>query len=127
VTITWDDNVIQNQWLQVTVLADTNTGLADDDVFYFGNAIGESGDNPANAVVDYQDELASRTHKSGIPIAPITSPYDYNRDGRVNATDDIISRHNRTDGTGGNPLQLISAPVGSPPAAGDALQPLRIC
>ena len=27
VTITWDDNVIQNQWLQVTVLADANTGL----------------------------------------------------------------------------------------------------
>ena len=113
VTITWDDNVIQNQWLQVTVKADANTGLAAADVFYFGNAIGESGDNPANAVVDFQDELASRTHKSGIPIAPITNPYDYNRDGRVNATDDIIARHNRTDGTGGNPLQLISAPVGS--------------
>jgi rhamnogalacturonan endolyase len=126
VTITWDDNVIQNQWLQVTVLADANTGLAAPDVFYFGNAIGESGDNPANALVDFQDELASRTHKSGIPIAPITSPYDYNRDGRVNATDDIIARHNRTDGTGGNPLQLISAPVGSPPAAGDALQPLSL-
>jgi hypothetical protein len=124
VTITWDDNVIQNQWLQVTVKADANTGLAAPDVFYFGNAIGESGDNPANAVVDYQDELGSRTHKSGIPLAPITSPYDYNRDGRVNATDDIIARHNRTDGTGGNPLQLISAPVGSPLAAGDTLQPL---
>ena len=109
VTITWDDNVIQNQWLQVTVKADANTGLAAADVFYFGNAIGESGDNPANAVVDFQDELASRTHKSGIPIAPITNPYDYNRDGRVNATDDIIARHNRTDGTGGNPLQLISS------------------
>jgi O-glycosyl hydrolase len=124
VTITWDDNVIQNQWLQVTVKADANTGLAAVDVFYFGNAIGESGDNPANAVVDYQDELGSRTHKSGIPIAPISSPYDYNRDGRINATDDIIARHNRTDGTGGNPLQLISAPVGSPLAAGEVLQPL---
>ena len=126
VTITWDDNVIQNQWLQVTVKATANTGLAAADVFYFGNAIGESGDNPANAVVDFQDELASRTHKSGIPIAPITNPYDYNRDGRVNATDDIIVRHNRTDGTSGNPLQLISAPVGAPLAAGDALQSLPL-
>ncbi|MGA2060531.1 MAG: hypothetical protein ABSG67_08625, partial [Thermoguttaceae bacterium] len=35
-----------------------------------------------------------------------------------------IARHNRTDGAGGNPLQLITAPVGAPLSAGDALQPL---
>ncbi|MGD0519215.1 MAG: hypothetical protein ABSA26_16890, partial [Thermoguttaceae bacterium] len=49
----------------------------------------------------------------------ITNFYDYNRDGKVNATDDLIARHNRTDGVGADPLQLIAAP-----ASGDALQPL---
>jgi hypothetical protein len=126
VTITWDDNIIQNQWLQVTVLADANTGLSAPDVFYFGNAIGESGDSPANAVVDSHDEIGSRTHKTGFTAAAITNPYDYNRDGKVNATDDLIARHNRTDGVGDHPLQLIAAPVGAPPASGDALQPLSV-
>ena len=124
VTITWDDNVIQNQWLQVTVLADANTGLSAPDVFYFGNAIGESGNSPADAVVDSADETGSRTHKTGFTAAAIDNHYDYNRDGRVNATDDLIARHNRTDGVGGNPLQLIAPPLSAPLAAGDTLQPL---
>ena len=119
VTITWDDNGIQkNQWLQVTVKADGNTGLAAADVFYFGNAIGESGDNPANAVVDSQDEIGSRTHKTGFTAAAIDNPYDYNRDGKVNATDDLIARNNASA-----ELQLISAPVGGALVTGSALQP----
>ncbi len=109
-TITWDDiagNSIKNQWLQVTVKAGGNTGLAAADVFYFGNAIGESGNNPANAVVDSADESGSRTHKTGFTAAAIDNPYDYNRDGKVNATDDLIARNNTSA-----ELQLISAPVG---------------
>ena len=121
VTITWDDNVIQNQWLKVTVLADANTGLAAPDVFYFGNAIGESGNSAADAVVDSTDEVASRTHKTGFTAAAIDNHYDYNRDGRVNATDDLIARHNPS---GSTPLQLIAPSLGAPLAAGDTLQPL---
>lgn len=34
---------MKNEWLQVT--AKTSLGLAADDVFYFGNAIGETGDS----------------------------------------------------------------------------------
>jgi hypothetical protein len=121
VTIVWADNAIQNQWLQVTVLADANTGLAAADVFYFGNAIGESGNSATDAVVDSQDEIGSRTHKTGFSAAAIDNHYDYNRDGRVNAADDLIVRNNPS---GSTPLQLIAAPVGAPLAAGDALQPL---
>jgi len=40
------DRAVTNQWLQVTVLATANTGLAAPDVFYFGNAIGDSGNSP---------------------------------------------------------------------------------
>jgi glucuronoarabinoxylan endo-1,4-beta-xylanase len=118
VTIVWADNAIQNQWLQVTVKADANTGLAADDVFYFGNLIGESGDSSAIAAVDLNDEIASRTHKTGFSAATIVNLYDYNRDGKVNATDDLIARHNAS-----NTLELIT-PVAGSLAAMDQLQPM---
>jgi hypothetical protein len=118
VTIIWDDNAIQNTWLQVTVLPTVYTGLATAEVFYFGNAIGESGDN---GVVDENDELASRTHKTGFSTAAVTNPYDYNRDGKVNATDDLIARDNASF-----VLQLIVPSMGAPLAAMDALEPLQL-
>jgi hypothetical protein len=90
IKIIWADNDIQNEWLQVTANA-ANTGLARDDVFYFGNLPGESGDN---TVVDLADEEASRNNRSGFNFVPITNSYDYNRDGQVNATDDLIARYN---------------------------------
>jgi hypothetical protein len=108
VTIIWDDNAIQNQWLQVTVLANANTGLAEDDEFYFGNAIGESGDQSGNAVVDVADETAAGDHNSGFSAAQIDSNYDYNRDGRVTVADVLIARRNHSV----DPLQLIVAPAG---------------
>ena len=55
VEIGWDDSVIQNQWLQVTVLANRSTALPQDDVFYFGNAPGDTGDSSANARVNSND------------------------------------------------------------------------
>src|SRR5205823_971379 len=44
VEVVWPDGAIQKQWLQVMVLNTPNTGLVASDVFYFGNAPGESGD-----------------------------------------------------------------------------------
>ncbi|MGD0283960.1 MAG: PKD domain-containing protein, partial [Dissulfurispiraceae bacterium] len=111
VTIIWADNVIENEWLQVTVKANDNTGLAAPDVFYFGNLKGESGDN---ATVNISDEEAARTHRTGFTLAPLTNLYDYNRDGQVNASDDLIARYN--DGAS---LWMLDAPL----ATGD-LQPL---
>ncbi len=43
VKIEFPNNAIQNTWLRVTVLASSNTDLFANDVFYFGNAIGETG------------------------------------------------------------------------------------
>lgn len=50
VTVIWpgyDPNdlahpAVAKQWLEVTILATKNTGLSQPEVFYFGNAIGES-------------------------------------------------------------------------------------
>jgi len=110
VTIVFDDNVIQNEWLQVTVLAD-NLGLAQDDVFYFGNAIGESGNSAVDAKVNAVDVLLARNNPRGLlDEVPIDFRHDYNRDGRVNATDMLIARENQTHLL--DALKLISVPGG---------------
>src|SRR5207248_5029700 len=57
IDITWPDGAIQKQWLQVTVKADANTGLATADVFYFGNAVGDAGNHSSDAQVTAQAEL----------------------------------------------------------------------
>ncbi len=117
VTITWDDiagNSIKNQWLQVTVKANTNTGLSAADVFYFGNLIGESG---SDAAVNTSDEQASRSNRTGFTLASVSNAYDYNRDRQVNASDDLIARHNS-----GASLWLLTGPL----AAEDTLQPLAL-
>src|SRR5262249_54002623 len=94
VYIAWDNNVIQNQWLQVTVKggAGSNSGLDANDVFYFGNAIGETGDSSANAQVNTIDEIGARsaaTDLTGVPASQaLANRYDFNRDRLVNADDE---------------------------------------
>jgi len=97
VVMTWDDHAVENQWLQVTVLAG-NLNLAEDDVFYFGNAVAESGNSASDARVTTIDLLLARNNpRNFLDPAPIDFPYDYNRDGRVNATDVLLARNNQTN------------------------------
>ncbi len=110
VTILWPDNAIERQWLQVTVMVTENTGLATPDIFYFGNAPGEAGDQAINTIVNATDEIVARNFQhSAVDPALVDDKYDYNRDGLVNGTDQIIARDNQT-----NPLtmlRLITAPA----------------
>ena len=129
VTITWaDDNpgtrtrepgAISNQWLQVTVLG-TNAGMAQDDVFYFGNAIAESGNSTSETNVDQSDEIGARNHShTGLNPAPVSDPYDYNRDKKVDQSDEIIAQNNTVSAF--SRLQLITVPGfpgGSSPPCG---------
>jgi hypothetical protein len=103
----WDNNVIQNDWVQVTLKSNENTGLAADDVFYFGNAIGDTGNSTTDAIVDAADELGTQDYHTA--TATITNLYDFNRDKVVDATDDLIAHNNYS---GSSPLQLITAPGG---------------
>ena len=108
-TLVWPDNTIQKQWLQVTVLATANTGLPEPDVFYSGNAIGESGNSTTDAKVNAFDMLAARNNQRNfLDPAPIDFDYDYNRDERVNAVDMLIARNNQTHFL--NALKLITVP-----------------
>jgi len=110
VAIVWSDHAIEKQWLQVTVGATDNTGLLEEDVFYFGNAPGEAGDTPFHTIVNATDESVARNSQhSAVDPASIDDLCDYNRDGLVNATDQIIARNNQTDLQ--TMLRLITVPV----------------
>ena len=96
-TIIWADGAISNQWLQVTVKATPATGLAADDVFYFGNAIADSGNTDDDAQVNLADEIAARNNpRTGFNPATLDLAFDYNRDQFVNLADEIIARNNGT-------------------------------
>ena len=109
VAILWDDYAVTNQWLQVTLLATEDTGLLESDIFYFGNATGETGNSATNAKVNAIDALLARNNPHNVVgPAQVTSPYDFNRDARVNATDMLIARNNQTHLF--DALKLISVP-----------------
>jgi hypothetical protein len=96
-TIIWADHAIQGKWLQVTVLAGAATGLITDDVFFFGNAVGDSGNSAANAQVDLADEIVARNNpRTVFNPATLDNACDYNRDKRVDLADEILARNNGT-------------------------------
>src|ERR1019366_4859194 len=114
VEITFPDGTIKGQWLQVTV-ANTHTLLAAPDVFYFGNAPGETGDSPPDAKGTILDGLGARANLTN--SAAINNLYDFNRDGKVDATDFLTVTTHQTNVL--NALNLIAPPV--PPAAPSVL------
>ncbi len=110
VTLVWPDGAIRNAWLQVTVKASPRTGLTTPDVFYFGNAVGETGDTAAHAQVNATDLAAVKADPHTLKNNPadLTNRCDFNRDGRVSPTDFALARRNAT--TPETALRLITAP-----------------
>jgi hypothetical protein len=101
ITLIWPDNSIQNEWLRVTVNADSNTGLSSPDVFYFGNLIGDANGNGMVTVAD-----TALTKSLSGQAAAITSPADFNRNGQISIADIAIAKAYQ-----GGTLPLISAPT----------------
>ena len=98
ILLAWDNNEIENTWLQVTVKANSNTGLGSDDVFYFGNQIGDvNGDTTSDGKIkvnsiDMIFVSANRTIGSTVGIENL---YDVDRNGTVNSIDMIRVSANR--------------------------------
>lgn len=116
VKLIWADNAIEKTWLQVTVRATANTALVAPDVFYFGNAIGDSGNTEANSAVNNFDFTGVRDHPhNAFNRAPIHDRFDFNRDGNVNALDLSIVVQNSTNAF--TDLNLIAVPsLPAPPS-----------
>jgi subtilisin-like proprotein convertase family protein len=121
VELTWADGAIQKTWLEVVVKGNdalgglnTNTGLAASRVFYFGSAAADTGFGDAtDFLTSAIDEQLVRDNPAGHGNpAAITSPYDFNRDGLVNAIDQASVR-NFTTGAA-TALKLLNVPGAGP-------------
>jgi uncharacterized repeat protein (TIGR03803 family) len=115
VDLTWPNGTITNTWLQVTVLADANTGLASNDVSYYGNLIGKVSDTGSPEQVTALD--LTQIENNIVGVAAITDPYDVNKDGSVDAEDLVLTQRNSFSA-----LRLIT-PTGDGPAAVVAATP----
>lgn len=107
ITLIWANGAILGQWLHVEMLATPASGLATPDVFFFGNAPGDTGnDIDGFALVDTADLATTASNQTGfINPATITNIYDFNRDGRVNSFDiSVVRRFIDTS----SPLRMIS-------------------
>jgi hypothetical protein len=110
VTLIWPTGAAIKQWLQVTLKANDNTGLTTPDVFYFGNAVGESGNVTGDYSVSITDEIIARNNPVSInPGTTVINRFDYNRDGTVSVVDQILARNNIT--TGATKLKQITVPA----------------
>jgi hypothetical protein len=123
VELIWADGAIKEQWLEVITKATTNTGLAANDVFFFGDAAANSGNGDTATLSETTsvDELGARNNaKTLLNNIPITNLFDYNRDGLVNSVDQLLARNNsQTLGA----TRYLNIPIGGPfapfPPSGD--------
>jgi hypothetical protein len=108
IVFTWGDRAIESGWLQVTVPAGGRVGLAADDVFYFGNALGDTGDR--NSAVNATDLVRTRVSRHGDQVVGlIDNPFDFNRDRMVAGSDQFIV--NNFNYSLAHNLRLISPPA----------------
>lgn len=111
ITLIWPDNAIQNTWLQITLLANQNTGLSSSTTYIFGHALAEGGNHPSNAQIDTTDIILPFQNQTAGGAAGIDSPYDYNRDGTVDTTDIILAFQNQTGSTTAVRIIDLTSPV----------------
>ncbi|MBI3837817.1 MAG: glycoside hydrolase family 25 protein [Planctomycetia bacterium] len=115
VELIWADGAMKQQWLEVTVKATANTGLAANDVFFYGNEIADTGSSNTATVakVGASDITRVQTHLANANAnIPISNLYDFNRDGLVGASDTTLAQtHTMTNSTG---LQFINIGAGGP-------------
>ena len=84
VTLIWPDGAIVNRWLEVTLLANADTGLAAADVFQFGSLVGDADGTRTVNLGDF-GALRQDFGRTGLTVANGRS--DFNRDGSVNLAD----------------------------------------
>jgi hypothetical protein len=96
--ITFNNNSLRNTWVKITVLANANTGLAANDVFYFGNVVGDTQGSVTGGryTVNAIDTSGARNNQSSVPNSVlVTNIFDFNKSGNVNALDTSVVRNNQ--------------------------------
>ncbi|MFO0916591.1 MAG: lamin tail domain-containing protein [Pirellulales bacterium] len=124
VTLVWADRSIVNQWLEVSVQPTFSTALGSTDRFYFGNAVGETGNRPGNTWVDGSDVAMVRDNpRSSLNPAAVDHALDFNRDGLVDPTDMAIAAANSTNFLTSLNVLNLAAPLAPTPAPWTAVSP----
>ena len=93
VELFWPDNAVRNAWLQVEVLPNADTGLADlggsyagiGDIFYFANKVGDTGNDTSASFKTQTTDIG--VIKAHLGAAPIDSFFDINKNGLTQTTD----------------------------------------
>jgi FG-GAP repeat/RTX calcium-binding nonapeptide repeat (4 copies) len=109
VKLVFADRAIENAWLRITVLADANTGLAANDVFYFGNArfeVTPTSPFPASQIVINAFDVNFLRSRQGQDPGVVSHISDVDRNGVVNAFDINAARA----GAGVASLRSFTAP-----------------
>ncbi|HVT79706.1 MAG TPA: C2 family cysteine protease [Phycisphaerae bacterium] len=99
VYVKWSDAAIANEWLQVTF-------APAGDVFYFGNLVGAT--NSLQVTAADESNVRADPHTMLNPAA-VSNGCDFNRDGKVDALDQLISRAS----LGASLLAFAAPPVGA--------------
>jgi hypothetical protein len=109
VKLEFSNNAIQNAWLRVTMLANPNTGLATNDVFYFGNArfdVTPTSPFPSQQVTINIFDVNTIRSKIGQNLGGISNVFDVDRNGVINVFDTNAVR----SGQGVSSLRSFVAP-----------------
>jgi hypothetical protein len=108
VKLIWPDGAIANQWVEVTVRATGKTGLGAADLFYYGNAVGETSGDGVIGQAEYDTFKSQFGQRGGIG----TLASDFDGDGRVGLRDFALMRSRF-----GDEVQSPTVPAPAPPAA----------
>ena len=100
VELVWANGAIVDEWIQVTVLADANTGLAKPFVFYFGNLAGDANFDGVVNIGDFQ------VIQNNYDLPGSWTQGDFTGDGTVNILDFVVLQNNYNDS-----LTLFTTPV----------------
>jgi hypothetical protein len=114
IRIEWADNAIADRWLQVSLLANANTGLTTRQVYYLGHLLGET-----NGVVEGGGFLVRTLDVAQIAAsigqsATVGSVLDVDKDGLVRTLDAAAAA-----GAIGRSLRLITIPIGGSSVEGN--------
>jgi hypothetical protein len=107
IVLTWLEGAVTNTWLEIRLLANANTSLAADDVFYFGNQIADVGSDGNVNATDFAQVRSN--YRSFLNPAAVDNAFDLNHDGRVNAADLLIVRDHATMPQRGLPMSTPQA------------------
>ena len=109
ISLIFPAGTIVDQWVQVRLLADGPGNIVGiDDVHYWGNQRGDTGNSATNTAVNSGDVSNVNANFSGLATVSVDSNFDVNKDGRVNSGDSsaVSARFSGFSPT----LQLIDLP-----------------